>query len=579
MSAQVKLTKYLFIFLIIILFTGCNLFLGSPGNSEAVGESALIHIRIETFSDLHARTLYPDFDLEIDSYQIFCSGPGDGLEEYVISENELTVGPVVPGSWVVNITAVNTAGDVVGEGADTISTVQAATTEVLIVIHPSTGSGTVDLSITWPAGYVETPAAEAALKRIDTDEENPLIFNIENTAAVYLNSEIESGSYLLFLRLFENESAIWGTVSGVVVIKDNTTRYHFELSADDIKYPPEPPTELDIVDTGVGTVTLRWSDSSLVEEGFIIERRNSIETEFNQIALLESEAVGNSMETIYIDNSAEAGATYIYRVKAYNNWGDSNFSNEISVYIPDGYNVQGLIESNTVWSSGDYYYVTGDIQIGQAVRLTIEPGVKIFFSGDFNISISGGLVARGSEESPIIFTYDSENPAPGSWGPVRFESTISDAVIDEAGEYVSGSILEYSHISSGRGLYITDSFPLIKSTTIDHCYSETGAALSLVWNEQGSDGELIVADSVISDNLCTGVSVYAVDDALPAVSIANSKIIDNWDSDVAAFTISGGNVEIHHSEVRDNTGVKAVLLDKTDSFQFVGNYMYNPSCA
>ena len=64
--------------------------------------------------------------------------------------------------------------------------------------------------------------------------------------------------------------------------------------------------------------------------------------------------------------------------------------------------VSGVISSNTTWSSN--VNITGNILVSSGVTLTIEPGVKVAFQGEYYIQIEGSLVADGNASSRIKFS-------------------------------------------------------------------------------------------------------------------------------------------------------------------------------
>src|SRR5262245_15401844 len=70
-----------------------------------------------------------------------------------------------------------------------------------------------------------------------------------------------------------------------------------------------------------------WTDSSTNETGFKIERKTST-TSYTQIAQVGANS------TTYIDYSVTPGATYCYRVRAYNTAGNSAYSNEPCGTVP-----------------------------------------------------------------------------------------------------------------------------------------------------------------------------------------------------------------------------------------------------
>lgn len=84
------------------------------------------------------------------------------------------------------------------------------------------------------------------------------------------------------------------------------------------------PTNLVAHDSGSSGVVLNWKDNSAIEDGYVIERRQSPDTVFDVIDTLH----GSGGE--YTDSHAEQSHTYVYRVKAYNDSLESAYSNEAS---------------------------------------------------------------------------------------------------------------------------------------------------------------------------------------------------------------------------------------------------------
>src|SRR5690606_27824327 len=74
-------------------------------------------------------------------------------------------------------------------------------------------------------------------------------------------------------------------------------------------------------------ISLSWQDNSSNEAGFKVERSTGGST-FSQIA-----TVGANIST-YTDNSVMPGGKYTYRVRAYNDAGDSAYSNSAEFSVP-----------------------------------------------------------------------------------------------------------------------------------------------------------------------------------------------------------------------------------------------------
>ena len=200
--------------------------------------------------------------------------------------------------------------------------------------------------------------------------------------------------------------------------------------------------------------------------------------------------------------------------------------------------VGGIICTNTTWNlAGSPYIVTGSsgIVIGCNATLTIETGVVVKFNPTLAIVVgsnafgNGCLVARGTTESPIIFTSIKDpcnilDPArPGDWSRIHFTDYAVDAVFD-AGNYVSGCILEHVIVEyAGYGNYGAV-FAEKSSPFLNYCE--------------------------VRHNLYYGIQVDGTN--APFIKITNCEV---WDHSQCGITISGGSDhKLLNNNIHDNRG-------------------------
>jgi hypothetical protein len=91
--------------------------------------------------------------------------------------------------------------------------------------------------------------------------------------------------------------------------------------------PPSAPTNASATATSPSVVRLEWTDASNNEAGFRVERRETA-TEYRSITSLPPNS------SVFQDGSVEPERTYLYRVIALNEGGESPASNEASVTVP-----------------------------------------------------------------------------------------------------------------------------------------------------------------------------------------------------------------------------------------------------
>jgi predicted outer membrane repeat protein len=132
--------------------------------------------------------------------------------------------------------------------------------------------------------------------------------------------------------------------------------------------------------------------------------------------------------------------------------------------LADSTFVSGTIINETWTSANSPYCVTGDIFIA---GLTIEPGVKISFLGNYVFKVGGVLTAIGTEQDSIYFTkVDSII----GWQGVFFDQSNP------------GSMLRYCVIegSQNGGIRINDSYPQIKNCFIRNNSSSRGGGIDAI---------------------------------------------------------------------------------------------------
>jgi predicted phage tail protein len=107
--------------------------------------------------------------------------------------------------------------------------------------------------------------------------------------------------------------------------------YSNEASATTLAAParPEAPTNLTATAVSRTQINLSWTDQSTNEIGFKIERcKGSTCTNFKQIAIVSANATG------YSNTGLRPNTTYRYQIRAYNDVGNSAYSNIASATTP-----------------------------------------------------------------------------------------------------------------------------------------------------------------------------------------------------------------------------------------------------
>jgi photosystem II stability/assembly factor-like uncharacterized protein len=198
-----------------------------------------------------------------------------------------------------------------------------------------------------------------------------------------------------------------------------------------------------------------------------------------------------------------------------------------------GTGVQGIVLTNTTWTrSGSPYYVIGDVQVPSGVRLTIEPGVRVEYMGNYELLIKGYLKAQGTLTDSITLV--------GSGTKVKFVGTNLDS-----------SSISYVRISgSGRAIMVgsgggefNPGEPCTGTLTVSHITIEGGEVRTGGYQTSAA---LVLRDAVLKS--VTVIGQYPRSEPISIINaiITNSSIIS--DSYNAGITLE--NALVTNSQLR-----------------------------
>jgi hypothetical protein len=182
---------------------------------------------------------------------------------------------------------------------------------------------------------------------------------------------------------------------------------------------PSAPVNLNATAVSSSQIDLAWTDNADNEDGFRIERKTGANT-FQEIAIVEADV------TDYSDKGLAESATYIYRICAYNDGGNSVYSNIDSAttflsgqisYYGAPLKIPGIIEAEDFDRGGEgiaYHDLTATNQGGK-YRTDENVDIENCSQGGYNIGWT-------SDGEWLEYTVDA-----ASTGPYQIELITSSA--------------------------------------------------------------------------------------------------------------------------------------------------------
>lgn len=281
--------------------------------------------------------------------------------------------------------------------------------------------------------------------------------------------------------------------------------------------PPAAPTGV-AASFSAGDVTVTWSASTGADAYDV--QRAPLSGSFSNIGT-------DVTSTTYTDAGVAAG-TYLYRVIAKNEGGNSAGSDPATVVIDAAMpfaNLSGTISTTRTLSADTTYTLLGVVVVDDGGRLNIPAGTLIYGSTDIQptalIVRQGGLLySEGTETDPVVFTSPASSPAPGDWGGVVLNGrSICNFPADDCiGEGASGPYggdvlddnsgrlvytrIEYAgyEVSFGNELNALTLNGVGSDTEIHHVQTHAGSDDGFEWFGGTVDAKYLLATDISDDS-------------------------------------------------------------------------------
>jgi len=223
---------------------------GEPALGAAPGDLTI------TINDGISRSIIPDLNMSPAYYLVEGSRSG-GHSFSERTEGTLIVENIAPGEWEVTATAYNDTDIPIGSEVVLTNVISEEVTEVSITVSPYNGTGTLDLTVNWPAGQIADPQIQADLVPNDGGSSRVLVFNIIGNQATFIASDIPAGNYSLSIKLLDNTSIAATEVDVVYIAQGATSSGSFTFNnlnhntgEVDIEITPKMNDPLDVFISG-----------------------------------------------------------------------------------------------------------------------------------------------------------------------------------------------------------------------------------------------------------------------------------------------------------------------------------------
>jgi Right handed beta helix region/Periplasmic copper-binding protein (NosD) len=219
--------------------------------------------------------------------------------------------------------------------------------------------------------------------------------------------------------------------------------------------------------------------------------------------------------------------------------------------------IAGTITKDATWPDTIRYHIAGSITVlgtdgeDAITTLSIAQGAELRFNKSVGLTVGsssvtygpGALVAKGTEENPILFTSNQNNPAPLDWYGITFQNTSDDttSVLDHC-------IIEYA--GSNGAVYIYQASPTITNSTIRYS-SDYG-----IYSRGGSPN--------ISGNSVTNNGNYAIYVNTGSAAITGNTFNQNSSYDIYYSGTADGNIS-------NNNAVNGIYISGTTALENYSN--------
>ena len=183
-------------------------------------------------SDMAARTIVPNLDMEIATYNVLGAGPyGAQFEETGVSASTTAFSrdALVAGEWTVTVDAYNEAAGYIGTGNVTARIEPRRISNATVLVTPLDGEGSLETRITWPSGTLDDPRVEGILAPVGKGNSQLITFVMDEHSATHAFDGLSVGYYTLSVQLYDGDDLRAGLLEAVRILSGQITVADVEL--------------------------------------------------------------------------------------------------------------------------------------------------------------------------------------------------------------------------------------------------------------------------------------------------------------------------------------------------------------
>jgi len=215
----------------VLLFSsgGCSLYM-LQNFTDPVGTGGDTGELVVMINSAGVKTLTPPISMTPASYAVSGSDGNGGSFDQNTAASAVTIPNLAFGTWTVTVDALNDIGTIIGRGQGQVEVNAGQTSSLNVIVAELDGSGTLELSLLWPAADIQNPSVQASLIPAAGSMITLAFSPPVSGSSTCMQTGIPKGYYTLELQLLDSGIAVAGAVEIVRIVKDQTTNGTFEFT-------------------------------------------------------------------------------------------------------------------------------------------------------------------------------------------------------------------------------------------------------------------------------------------------------------------------------------------------------------